>query len=352
MPSADHAARAIASLRDRRRRACRAARGRDGIPQRPRHVADARAAPPCGRATWCAPRLGAPGRRAAARAGRPGADRGPRRGPGLARTRASPPSRPTATSSARAGPAAAAAPARACSSCRPPSTRRRRRWMPRPPPPSGPGSRWARPGSGCARWPPSVEAALEALHESDARMAAVAEQLGGLGCRDAPGVGRGRPHRAGHRRGAQSRSSATAPSSTACRRGSPRPRRSRPRRARTPPPTSATASSGREPGPHGARPSCGSTLRTREERARALQGPGRLPRGVPPATELDARERLRERRGSAAAARPPSPPPCTRPRPTPSSASPPPCPGRPRCATRPRPTGSSESRPVSPCAPS
>ena len=54
-----------------------------------------------------------------------------------------------------------------------------------------------------------------------------------------------------------SRSSATAPSSTDCRRGSPRPRRSRPRRARTPPPTSATGSSWPRAGPAPPRPSCG-----------------------------------------------------------------------------------------------
>ena len=114
-----------------------------------------------------------------------------------------------------------------------------------------------------------VEAALEALHESDARMAAVAEQLGGLGAGDA----HRRPPRptapSGPSPRRASRSSATAPSSRGSRRAWPRPRPPPPRRARTPRPTSATASSSPPAGPAPPRPSCGSPC------APARSGPGR-----------------------------------------------------------------------------
>ena len=328
----------------------RCSSARTASPSDPATVAGARRLRRVGARRGARPRLGAPGRRAAARAGRAGAHRGPRGGPGLARRRASPPSRPTATSSARAGPAAAAAPARACSSCRPPSTRPRRRWMPRPPAPSGPGSRWARPASG----PREVGVGGRGRPRGAAR---VRRPDGGRrraarrpGRRGAPGVRRGRPHRAGHRRGAPRARARPHRARRAVGAAAPRPRRRPAEEGEDPPPTSATGSSWPRAGPAPPRPSCGwPCAPARSGPARSRAGPTRS--RAPPATSWPPASGCASA-GSAAAARPRWPPPCTRPRPTPSSASPPPCPARPRCATRPRPTDSSASRPGSPCAPS
>ena len=250
------------SLRDRRRRAApRCSSARTASAERPRRLAGAADG---------SRRVGARRRaRAPTRCARPSSscssgsrwspDRGPRGGAGRRAARASPRSPPTATSSARAGPAAAAPPARACSSCRPPSTRpattldaatAARR--------AAPGSRWARPASGPREVGAEVEAALERLHESDARMAAVAEQLGRPRRRDA----RRRPPRptapSGPSPRRASRSSATAteldgPASS----GWPRPRPRRPRRARTLHRRARPARAGREPRPAPPRPSCG-----------------------------------------------------------------------------------------------
>ena len=146
------------------------------------------------------------------------------------------------------------------------------------------------------------------------------------------------------------RSSAIAPSSRGSPRDWPRPRPRPPRRARTPPPTSATASSWPPAGPAPPRPSCASPC------APARSGPGRSRAGPtrsrarratssPPASGCASG-------ASAAGARPSWPPPCTRPPPTPSTGWRPRWRWRPPCATPPRPTGSSATGPAWPCVPS
>ena len=140
-----------------------------------------------------------------------------------------------------------------------------------------------------------VDAALEALHESDARMAAVAERLG-----TARGLGRGRPRAEAER---AERAIANARETVEADRveldalapASPRPSRSPSRTTQTPPPRNATGSSSTPAAPGPPRPRSASRLRTKEERARALKGRADSLEGAA-RNEIAAREKLRERR--------------------------------------------------------
>ena len=157
----------------------------------------------------------------------------------------------------------------------------------------------ARPVSAPARSRADVEAALEALHDSDARMAAVAERLGQPRCRRPHArPSRGRAHRARHRRGAPRPRAPTAPSSTRSGRA-PRPRPSaEPTEEADDPSTDErdrlelAASRART-----AETELRLTLRTREERARALKGRADSLEGAA-RNELAARERLRAAPGA------------------------------------------------------
>ena len=139
-----------------------------------------------------------------------------------------------------------------------------------------------------------VEAALEALHESDARMAAVAEQLGGLGA---------------SMRQASAEAERTERAITEARGALERDRTElEVLQARLAEAEAAPAEEGEDPSTderdrlelaasraRTAETELRLTLRTREERARALQGRAESLEGAA-RNELAARERLRERR--------------------------------------------------------
>ena len=153
-----------------------------------------------------------------------------------------------------------------------------------------------------------VEAALAQLHESDARLAAVAEQLGQLGAAV-------RAAAAEAERTEQAIADAEAALEARPRPSSP-PSRERleaeasaePEEARSPTPPSATASSCVASQARAAETELRLALRTGEERARALHGRADSLEGAA-RNEREARSALAAR-ASAAGARPRSPRPC------------------------------------------
>ena len=122
---------------------------------------------------------------------------------------------------------------------------RRRRSPRRSPPPSGSGFDISRLEAERLDAQQRVDVALAKLHESDATLAAVAEELGQYGSQARAGPRRGRAARRGDRAGRGGPRPATWPGSPSSRSGSRRPRRP-PRRSPTPTTSERLADAARE----------------------------------------------------------------------------------------------------------